>query len=115
MASKSPPTQTQTLRKLFEKKGKLPAILSSLMQNLDEKVWIQDASGNVLLGSSPVPQGRTYPILSNGVEIGCTVGSRAAASLGELISHLLDEEAEKKSLAAEVLERYRELSLLYNL
>ena len=99
----------------MEKKGRLPAILSSLMQSLDGKVWIQDRNGNLLLGSDPAPQGRSYPILLNGVEIGCTLGGRAAASLGELLSYLLQEETEKKSLAAEVLERYRELSLLHNL
>ncbi len=55
------------------------------------------------------------PVLLCGEVIGHVAAGTKTTALSALISHLLVQENEKKELGKETLERYRELSLLFNI
>lgn len=108
-----------TLKKLLGKKEGLGAVLSEMLTALDggdDTCWgILDTDGSLLIGNSPPANAARFPILHNGQPLGWVVGEARHACLARLLAFLANQEAEKKSLAAEVLDRYRELNLLYNL
>jgi transcriptional regulator with GAF, ATPase, and Fis domain len=76
---------------------------------------VQDNYGNLLWGSDSATAGPGYPILFEGVTLGQVRGGPAAARLADSLSSQAAAEADRRALAAEVLERYRELNLIYNL
>ncbi|MDX1521948.1 MAG: response regulator, partial [Anaerolineae bacterium] len=79
-------------------------------------IAITDFTGHHLLGDASTPATPTWPIVLADTAIGWVRGdSPAAQNLAALATHLATKEAELKTMAAEVLDRYRELNLLYNL
>ena len=90
-------------------------MFEALLQALDTPIGVEDVHGSLLIGTHPGdPQPRT-PIELSGETIGWVIGNGEAGWLVDLLTHLVAAEAEKKALADEVLERYRELNLYYNL
>src|SRR4029078_2110959 len=56
-----------------------------------------------------------FPILVEGETVGFVEGDRVARSIASVLSYALSREADKRSLAREALDRYRELNLVYEL
>lgn len=117
----APPTLSRLL--------KANSALTTLLQGMDEEVCILDINGaplwvssqgskpraeNTAQNQSPL-QGGQAPILIDGNQVGWVSGGSRPLALAGLIAYAAAQENEKKSLAAEVLDRYRELNLLYHL
>lgn len=118
------------LSRLFSKRKAATSLITDLMAAMDAPVSVQDQKGKHLLGAAasielPHPErsegtgdggAQREPITHEGQTLGWVVGNNSNRHLiAALVSHLVNKEAEKKALAVEVLDRYRELNLLYNL
>jgi serine phosphatase RsbU (regulator of sigma subunit) len=111
-----------TLRKFLRKEG--GDFLKGFLQIVGEPIGIVDYGGDLLAGTafsdgpgSPGASDNRVPILYEGVA-GWVIGregSKLPGMVALLIQHLLRQEAEKRTLASEVLDKYRELHLLYRL
>lgn len=103
------------LKKLLSKKKEIAAIVSGLLQTIDEPISIYDGAGAVLVDAPSPKANEKYFITCQGEIIGWAVGPEQAELIAAVLTHLANREAEKNTLADELLERYRELNLLYNL
>ena len=101
------------LRKLIARK-QISASLDAVLEALDESVQILDVGGTLLKGAEGGHFGTEHPIVVNGERIGTAVGNAKAAAVAILIAQIATAEFEKKTLARETLDRYKELSLLYS-
>lgn len=105
----------------FLKRKEPTAVIAALSRELDGGVRILDAQGGALAdylpaaNGSPDGDGRRQPILYQDEVIGWVVGQNGGTALAGLVAHLYGLEVERRRLADEVLERYRELSQLYHL
>lgn len=109
-----------SLKKLLARRSGLSAVLNSLLETLGEGIGVQDADGRWLVeaGTAGVYKFTRQPVLLHGQTIGWVAGGAQPARLAtvaRLLSYAAAQEAEKRSLATEVLDRYRELNLLYTL
>jgi serine phosphatase RsbU (regulator of sigma subunit) len=112
-------TPITTLNRWLHKEG--GRLLERFLQPLGEPLSILDADGKPLLGVSldhPLANGVRSPILQDNLVAGWVLslpGSRWGELTASLIAYLLDQEMQKRALAAEALDKYRELHLLYRL
>jgi serine phosphatase RsbU (regulator of sigma subunit) len=120
-----------TLRKTLGKGKSTTILLEALLGAVADPLAILDEQGRLLLGKLPeaasgsLPPGdelpRAYeqaPVIYNTDLLGYVIGRRGSQWAGRLASMLafqLAQEDEKRALAAEVLDKYRELHLLYRL
>ena len=108
------------LRRLIVRHRHVAPMLSVLLAGTDARVTISDAEGSVILdrqtGAAPAdaPVER-HPIVVEGQTVGWVEGPRPSASIAAVLSYAASREADKRALAAEALDRYRELSLIYEL
>jgi transcriptional regulator with GAF, ATPase, and Fis domain len=101
------------LKKLFStKNGAARALTDWLSASGVAQIAVQDVSGEWLIGG-PL-NGPKRPIEQGGETLGWVVGPDAE-HLAVIISAVAAKEAEKIALADEVLDKYREINLLYNL
>lgn len=111
---------TQTNLGKFIRKNAEP-FLSTFLASTGENIGILDVDGAVLLGEVSAGASNApvrVPIQHSDIPCGWVlgpVGSKWTGQVAELISFLLAQESEKRALAGEVLEKYRELHLLYRL
>ena len=107
------------LQKLLKPNGELRSILAHLLPGMENTVAVFDPQGQVLLGGSDWAAGERVPVVHEAQILGWVVAagpsSVDAAAVAELLSFLINQEGDKKSLAAELVERYRELNLHYHL
>ena len=95
-------------------------MLSVLLAGTDARVVISDAEGAVILdrqsgaASSDAPSGH-HPITVEGETVGWVDGPRPAAAVASVLSYACSREMDKRALAREALDRYRELNLIYEL
>ncbi len=95
-------------------------IFQWLLDSMDCSIAILDQGGNVVIhsrvnGNQPL---RDAPFYQGDTLAGWVRGSGKSDQVNgvaSLLTYILNQEAEKKDLAAEVLDRYRELNLLYRL
>ncbi len=110
-----------SLKRIFGKKKEATAVLNSFIQTIETPIAIIDTEDRLLVGTLPdeaVPleAAQKLPIIFEGETLGWIIGqSDQTEALANLVIYLADKEAEKKTLASEVLDRYREINLLYNL
>jgi HD-GYP domain-containing protein (c-di-GMP phosphodiesterase class II) len=92
-------------------------MLKDVLEPFDEQVLIEDDLFNKIgIFGSGSNKGQTrYPVLADNAKVGWVTGSRGAKLASGLLSYIADSEFEKKSLAQETLERYRELNLFYQI
>jgi len=102
------------LKRLLAKKETV-AILLQLVEAMAAPIVIQDAAGTILFGNETESLSQQYPILLEQETIGVVRGTQSASAIAALLSHLAAKELEKKQLAQETLDRYKEVTLLYNL
>ena len=95
-------------------------MLSVLLAATDARVTITDVDGGVILdrqaGAAPAdaPVER-HPIVVEGATIGWVSGPRPASAVAAVLSYAAARETDKRALAREALDRYRELNLIYDL
>ncbi len=104
---------------MFEKER--GQILVQLLSTLGESISILDGEKKLLYGSQPdnnaIEAGLT-PVMQDGRIVGWVAGDHQASQkfdVAALLTYLMEQESEKRALAAEVLDKYRELNLLYRL
>lgn len=103
-----------SLKRLLAKKETLTVLLQ-LVDIMAMPILIQDDTGKILFGNEIEPLQHQHPIRLETDIIGWVHGHQTAAAIATLLSHLATRELEKKHLAQETLDRYKEVTLLYNL
>lgn len=105
------------LRRLIVRHRHVAPMVSALLAGLDVSVTIRDAAGELILeraGATPsVPE--RFEVNVDGESLGWVEGARAARGIAAVLAYAAARERDKRSLANEALERYRELSLIYEL
>lgn len=108
------------LRRLIVRHRHVAPMLSVLLASTDARVRITDTTGEVILdrqaGSAPAdaPVER-HPITAEGATVGWVEGPRPSGAVAAVLSYACAREADKRALAREALDRYRELNLIYDL
>jgi len=111
------------LRRLVVRHRHVAPMLSVLLASTDARVTITDAEGGVILdrqagGNGPAaddPGAGRHPITVEGTTVGWVAGPRPAGAVASVLSYAAARETDKRALAREALDRYRELNLIYDL
>lgn len=103
-----------TLKSLLNKRSEITAWLQSWMEQSKAEICIEDHENNFLFGSSIINGQEAYPVKSDDQITGWVKGDDKAAIIAQLISLMLQKEAEKKKLGTEVLGLYQELNVIFN-
>jgi hypothetical protein len=108
------------LRRLIVRHRHVAPMLSMLLAGTDARVTITDASGTLVLdrGSASATPGagiERHPITVEGATIGWVEGPRPSTAIAAVLSYACSRELDKRALAREALDRYRELNLIYDL
>lgn len=111
------------LRRLIVRHRHVAPMVSALLASVDAAVTIHDADGAVILerggpsgGPAPAADAPVHAeVTVDGEVLGHVDGGRAARGIASVLSYAAARERDKRSLANEALERYRELSLIYDL
>ncbi len=74
---------------------------------------IEDHQGRQVFGDA-VTGGSRFPLVHEGKDLGWVSGPERAGAVATLLQFLVDREAERKSMGAEVLSLYREVNLIYS-
>ncbi|MCG6134314.1 MAG: ATP-binding protein [Nostoc sp. LLA-1] len=98
------------LKKIFHKK-ELPPILQELVYQLNIAIDVELVDGTQLITIGKQTANKRYPIEVSGEIIGWVIGEEKVSLVAMLLSLLVKQEAEKKELAKELLERYQEIDL----
>ena len=108
------------LRRLIVRHRHVAPMLSVLLASTNARVTITDATGELILdrqaGDAPAdaPVER-HPITVDGATVGWVDGPRPSGAIAAVLSYACAREADKRALAREALDRYRELNLIYDL
>ncbi len=107
------------LRRLIVRHRHVAPMVSALLASLDAKVTIRDAEETVILERGepghPGTEAARHEVTVDGQLLGWVEGGRSARGVAAVLSYAAARERDKRSLANEALERYRELSLIYDL
>jgi hypothetical protein len=108
------------LRRLIVRHRHVAPMLSVLLAGTDARVTITDVDETVILDRQGGTEGHAatverHPILVDGTPVGWVAGPRPAGAIATVLSYACAREADKRSLAREALDRYRELNLIYDL
>lgn len=118
------------LRRLIVRHRHVAPMLSVLLAGTDARVTITDLDGNVILdrqggaaagaagtgsGAMTGAAAERHPIVIEGATVGWVEGPRPAGSIAAVLAYAGAREEDKRSLAREALDRYRELNLIYDL
>ncbi|MBD2447422.1 GAF domain-containing protein [Nostoc sp. FACHB-152] len=101
---------TVSLKKIINKK-ELPSLLEDLACKINSAIEIDLPDGTKLVSIGKQTGKNRYPIEVSGEIIGWVVGEAQTNTVATLLSLLAKQEAEKKELAIELLERYQEIDL----
>jgi GAF domain-containing protein len=112
--------ETDELRRLIVRHRHVAPMLSALLAGTDARVMITDVDETVILDRQGGAEGQAatverHPILVDGSPVGWVAGPRPAGAIATVLSYACAREADKRSLAREALDRYRELNLIYDL
>jgi putative methionine-R-sulfoxide reductase with GAF domain len=112
--------QSAELRRLVVRHRHVAPMLTMLLASTDAKVHIADVDGETVLDRDPRPADEDavverHPIIVEGDTVGWVEGPRPAAAIASVLSYACSRETDKRSLASEALDRYRELNLIYDL
>lgn len=98
------------LKKILNKK-ELLTLLADLVHQLNIAVSVELVDGTEIICIGEQTAQSRYPIEVTGEIIGWVVGEAGASIVASLLSFVGKQEAEKKILAKELLERYQEIDL----
>ncbi len=100
------------LNKTILRKEILPIIVS-IIDGAEESIGIYGPDGSVVLGQE-TPGGERHSLLCDGEAVGYIRGGHEASVLAAFISFILEREAQSKAIAQHALEKYKEVTLLYD-
>jgi hypothetical protein len=104
------------LERLVVRHRHVAPMLSTLLGATNAAVRIRDAGGRVILEREAGGIGpEQFPIVVDGATVGIVEGDRAARAVAAVLAYAIARETDKRSLAREALDRYRELNLVYDL
>jgi hypothetical protein len=104
------------LQRLLNKHQQCQSIINDLTAAATVATAICDHTGRLVAGNIEACEApASAPIYCNNEIIGRVYGGTTAATIAGLISFIAAQEADCKALANEVLDKYRELNLLYHL
>lgn len=104
------------LRRLIVRHRHVAPMVSALLAGTDAAVTIRDAEGEVVLEREGTGAGESrHDVAVEGETLGFVEGGRPARGIAAVLAYAAARERDKRSLANEALERYRELSLIYDL
>lgn len=97
------------LKRLLQKKD-----IYTVIKDFDPEVSIQDPGGKTLYGNNGANL-PSYPVKLQEEIIGWVIGGKKPFAVASFLSHLAGAELEKKALARETLDKYKEIALLYDI
>ena len=104
------------LARLIVRHRHVAPMLSSLLTGTNAGCRISDVDGIVIIEREGSGIGfEKFPITVEGRTVGWVEGDRAGRAIAAVLSYAVAREADKRSLAREALDRYRELNLVYEL
>lgn len=112
--------ESPELRRLIVRHRHVAPMLSVLLAGTDARVTITDLDGEIILDrqagarADDAPKER-HAIVIEGMTVGWVEGPRPAGSIAAVLAYAGARETDKRSLAREALDRYRELNLIYDL
>ncbi len=102
------------LKKFFSKKEN-SALLENIADISSEPFSVLDGSGVPVAGDAPAAKSPSFPIKIEGEEIGRVSGKRGAEGAAGILSRYMRSWSVQRSLAEEILQKYKEHDLLYNI
>ena len=102
------------LKKFFSKKEN-SALLENIADISSEPLSVLDGSGVPVAGDTPAAKSPSFPIKIDGEEIGRVSGKRGAEGAAGILSRYIRSWSVQRSLAEEILQKYKEYDLLYNI
>jgi phosphoserine phosphatase RsbU/P len=102
------------LRNLIRKRKDVAAVISTLVGAPGAGIAIEDPDGELLFGDRNGDPGERWAVTLAGENLGWVCGGAHAAAVAAVLAHLAATEAERKTLANEVLHLYREVNLIYS-
>lgn len=103
-----------TLKKILTQ-ADVRAAIAGFHQGGQQPFRIENKQGEVLLEFDGGHSSDRYPIQVNGSPFGWVCGDASVQPLAAMLACLVRQELEKKSLARELLERYQELDLFFEI
>ena len=103
-----------TLGRVMKKREFAP-ILHSIVSALDTSIIIEDSEGKLLMATAGAERGTKFPVNAAGEVIGWVTGNERVAPVASLLSYQAESELEKRTLANETLNKYKEITLLYDI
>lgn len=102
------------LKNIVVKNNIVNRLVTGLLNELCPDAWIEDEKGNVLIGSATDRSTINLPLEFEGETVGRVWGTDKIIMIADLVSHLIEREAEKKKLGHEVLNLYQEINVIFN-
>ncbi len=102
------------LKSILGKKSKTVAWLQLWIDMNNIEIAVEDDQNILLFGSSTQNASASFPVLLENEIAGFVKGPANASMIAELLSLMLQKEAERKKLGTEVLSLYQELNVIYN-
>lgn len=102
------------LKRLLLKKKLIPLIENVASQS-GKGIVIKDTDGTTLFEHGEMKDRLEYPLLLGEGVIGMVYGGKSASSTADLLNYVIASEYEKKTLANETLDKYKEITLLHGL
>jgi transcriptional regulator with GAF, ATPase, and Fis domain len=107
------------LERLVVRHRHVAPMLSALLAGTHATIILRDPDGNVVLHregrETADPLLGPFPIVGDGRTIGTVEGGHLSRSVAAVLSYAVSRELDKRALAREALDRYRELNLIYEL
>jgi GAF domain-containing protein len=104
------------LARLVVRHRHVAPMLSALLTGTNAGCRISDTDGTVIVEREGSGIGfEKFPITVEGRTVGWVEGDRAGRAIAAVLSYAVAREADKRALAREALERYRELNRVYEL
>ena len=101
------------LARLIVRHRHVAPMLSALLSGTNAGIRIRDEAGTVILEREATGIGfEKFPIAVEGRTVGWVEGDRTGRAIAAVLSYAVARETDKRSLAREALDRYRELNLV---
>jgi two-component system, NtrC family, sensor kinase len=91
------------------------SLIKEIVSAVDPQITIQSSDGQLILGETIENPSHRFPIQLEGQLLGWVNGDQRAAAIATLLGNLAYRELEKRTLAQELLSKYKEISLLFNI
>jgi HD-GYP domain-containing protein (c-di-GMP phosphodiesterase class II) len=103
-----------SLAKLIRKKDFAP-VLNRLVGSLETSIIIEDDEGKILMETDGAERLSKFPVKYGESVIGWVYGKEKVAPIASLLSYHAASESEKRNLTTETLNKYKEITLLYDM